>query len=109
MILRTILVVLSSLLIGAHFLRHGNLVLVPICLAVPFLLLLRKRWVLIALQCFLYLSAAVWVWYLRILVQQRILDHRPFRGVILILGSAALVTVLAGVLLNSRAVKDRYS
>lgn len=108
MALRTILVVLSSLLIGAHFLRHGNVVAVLLCLVAPFLLLLKKRWVLIVLQCFLYGAALLWLLYTRVLVHQRMLEHRPFRGVILILGSVALVTVLSGLLLNSRSMKDRY-
>lgn len=109
MVVRVILVVLSSLLIGAHFLRHGNVLMVLLCLAAPLLLLIKRRWVLIVLQCFLYGAALLWLLYARVLVHQRMLEHRSFRGVILILGSVALVTVLSGLLLNSRAMKDRYS
>ena len=60
------------------------------------------------LQFLLYGAALVWAFYMWVLVQQRIQEHLPFRGVIIILGSVTLFTVLTGLLLNARSVKERY-
>lgn len=108
MILRVILVVLSSILIGAHFLRHGNLILMLLCIAMPFLLLSRRRWVLIVMQCLLYGAALLWLFFMRVLVLQRMAEQMRFRGVIVILGSVAIFTLISGLLLNSRVMKERY-
>ena len=61
MVVRITLVCLSALLLAAHFLRWGNLVLVAISLALPFLLLVRRRWALRTVQAALFAGAAVWL------------------------------------------------
>jgi hypothetical protein len=38
---------LASLILGAHFLRDGHMLFVLLCLLFPFLLLIRRRWVLL--------------------------------------------------------------
>jgi hypothetical protein len=50
MILRLIAFFIASLLLAAHFLRDGSLGLVVVSLLVPLFLLIRKWWILIALQ-----------------------------------------------------------
>lgn len=100
--------VLASLLLGAHFLREGRLLMVLLCIAAPFLLMHKKRWVLAALQVFAYAAAAVWIYTAIDLVNKRILAGEPFRGVIIILGSVTLFTIVAGLLLNLRGIRDRF-
>ena len=107
-ILQSVMFSLASLLLGAHFLRGGNLLPVLICIAAPFLLLHRKRWVLIALQAFAYFAAAIWIYTAIDLVNKRLLAGEPFRGVIIILGSVTLFTAAAGLLMNLRGMKDRF-
>lgn len=108
MILRITPLVVSAFLLGAHFLRQGNLTLVGLCLAVLSLLWVKKWWSLLVLQLFTYLGAIIWASTAIALIQQRIALGEPWVRVAVILGVVTLVSVLAGLLLNTTAVKERY-
>jgi hypothetical protein len=107
-ILRIIPFVIASFLLAAHFLRNGSLLFALVSILVPLLLLIRKWWILTALQVFCYAAAAVWVYTAVLIVQERMMYARPWGVAVLILGSVALFTIAAAALLNSRAVKDKY-
>lgn len=108
MALRIGIYVIAALLLAAHFLRQGNLAPVVLCLCAPLLFLHRKRWTLIALQLLAYGAAASWVVFAVRLVQLRQQTGRSWTLAAIILGAVALVTLLAGLLLNSRAIRERY-
>src|SRR5512133_3735116 len=108
MALRTGLFITAALLLAAHFLRLGNLVLVALCLCAPLLLLYRRRWVLIVSQLLAYGAAASWIVSAARLVEARLQSGQPWKLAAIILGAVALVTLLAGLLLNSRTVRERY-
>jgi hypothetical protein len=108
MALRIGLFITAALLLGAHFLRQGNLVLVAMCLGAPLLLLYRKRWVLIVSQLLAYGAAASWIVSAARLVEFRQQSGQPWTLAAIILGAVALITLLAGLLLNSRPVRERY-
>ncbi len=109
MVLRISLFVVAALLLGAHFLRAGNLALVALCLAAPLMFLHRRRWSLIVLQLLAYGAAATWIAVAIELVRQRQQLGQPWTIATVILGTVALFTFLAGMLLNSRAINRRYS
>ena len=75
---------------------------------VPLLLLIKKRWSLILVQLSAYAAAVVWVYTTIHLVQERMISARPWSGAVIILSIVALFSVFAGLLLNSRKVKERY-
>ena len=102
------LFVLAALLLGAHFLRLGNLGLVALCLATPLLFAWRKRWSLILLQFMAYGASVSWVVTTIELIRLRHWAGRPWLLAAAILGTVALFTFLAGLLLNSRALRERY-
>jgi hypothetical protein len=108
MALRISLFITAAVLLGAHFLRAGNLALVALCLAAPLLFLHRKRWSLIVLQALAYSAAATWMAVAIELVRLRQQLGQPWTLAVMILGSVALFTLLAGLLLNSRAIRERY-
>jgi hypothetical protein len=108
MALRLGLFITAALLLGAHFLRLGNLVLVALCLCAPLLFLHRKRRVLIVLQLLAYGAAATWIVAAVSLVESRLQSGQPWTLAAIILGGVALFTLLAGLLLNSRVVRERY-
>jgi hypothetical protein len=108
MTLRVSLYVLAALLLDAHFLRAGNLAMTALCLAAPLLFLWRNRWSLIALQCLAYGAAVTWIVAAIQLVQTRQQLGQAWTAAVIILGSVALFTLLAGLLLNSRAIRERY-
>ena len=109
MALRIVLYVIAALLLGAHFLREGNVVAVAFCAAAPLLFLLRRFWTLIVLQVMAYSAAGIWLLTALHLIDQRQLEGRPWTTAALILGAVALLSVLAGLLLNSKAIRERYS
>jgi hypothetical protein len=109
MILRISLFAIAAALLGAHFLRAGNLALVALCIAAPLLFFWRKRWSLIALQLMAYGAAANWVAVAVRMVHVREHFGRPWTAAALILGSVALYTLVAGLLLNSRSIRERYA
>jgi hypothetical protein len=108
MALRISLFITAAVLLAAHFLRAGNLALVALCLAAPLLFLHRRRWCLIALQVLAYAAAVNWILVAVELVRLRQQLGQQWTIAALILGTVALLTLLAGLLLNSRAMRERY-
>jgi hypothetical protein len=108
MILRILPLILSFLLLGAHFFRGGNIILTAVCILLPLLLLFKKRWILLLLRGLIYCGALVWVHTAVVLVQQRILLGIPWMRMILILLGVTVLTLYAGFLLSSDTIKQRY-
>jgi hypothetical protein len=108
MAMRVALLSLAALLLGAHFLREGNYLLVAACVATPLLFLWRKRASLIALQVMAYAAAATWIVVARRLVEVRQQTGRSWTAAVVILGAVALFTLVAGLMLNSRAITQRF-
>ena len=109
MVLRISLYTATALLLGAHFLRAANLVAAVMCAAAPLMLLWNRRWIPIVLQVLAYGAAGIWVVTALHLVNQRILEGRDWTLSAVILGAVVLLTVLAGLLLNSGVSRNRYS
>jgi ABC-type Fe3+-siderophore transport system permease subunit len=108
MILRVLPFILAFLLLAAHFFRSAHLTLVALCLLTPLLLLIKKRSILIFLQCLAYVGALIWVRTAYVLVHQRIGMAEPWGRMVLILSGVAVFTFLAGYLLNSDLLKQHY-
>ena len=108
MSVRISLFVIAALLLAAHFFRVGNFLLVTLCLATPLLFLYRKRWSLILLQLTAYIATASWLWTALQLVALRQQAGRPWTAAALILGTVAWFTLVAGLLMNSRCMRERY-
>jgi hypothetical protein len=108
MVLRVIPVIIAALILAAHFLRAGNFVVMAACLLAPLLLLIRERWSLIVLQVLAYVGAGLWLTTILEILQQRLRLGLPWTRLVLILGGVALFTLIAGLLLNSAAVKEKY-
>ena len=106
--LRVFLVVLAALLVAAHFLRAAATLPILVCLAAPFLLMVRKRWALRTVQFMTVAGAGIWMVTLGHIVQQRVAEGRSWTVAAIILGSVAAYTLLTGGLLNHSVVKDRY-
>ncbi len=105
---RISLFVVAALLLGAHFLRASNWPAMALCLAAPLLFFYRRRLSLIALQLLAYCAAGIWIGVAIQLVQVRQQSGQSWTIGAAILGSVALYTLLAGLLLNSRAIRERY-
>src|SRR5437763_11280049 len=91
----------SSLLIAAHFLRTGNILVTIICLAAPLLLLIRKPAVRMGVQIMLVIAAVEWVRTAFMIAQERAADGAPVTRMFVILGSVALFTLLSAIPLRT--------
>lgn len=82
--------------------------MVALSLATPLLFLHKKSWSLWVLQLAAYGATANWLLAALLLVQMRQQIGRPWTTAALILGVVALLTLLAGLLLNARCMRERY-
>jgi hypothetical protein len=108
MIARIVLYVIASWLIAAHFLRAGNPVAVALCLAVPLLFFVRRRWSLLLLQVLAYAAAVAWLGTAWQIAAARRVFGEPWLRATLILLAVAAVSMLAGLLLRGRVMRQRY-
>jgi hypothetical protein len=101
-------VVLSLIILGAHFMRYGNAVGVVGALVLIALLIVRRPWVARLLQVVLILGALEWVHTIYELVQVRAAHGQPFTRMTVILGVVAAVTFLSALLFQAPALKKVY-
>ncbi len=81
---------------------------VALCLAVPLLFLVRRRWSLLALQGLAYVAAAIWLVTAWQIAATRMSFGAPWLRAAAILVVVAAVTALAGGLLHSNVMRLRY-
>lgn len=108
-VLRLLPVVISFLLLAAHFLRAGQLVVVVLLIALLLLLFVRKYWVPWVIQVVLLLGAVEWVITLYSVAQLRIAVGAPWTRMAIILGAVALFTALSSLVFRTDALKNRFS
>lgn len=82
--------------------------MVALSLVTPLLFLYKRPWSLVLLQLAAYGATVNWLIAALLLVQMRQQIGRPWTAAAVILGAVALLTLLAGLLLNSRAMRERY-
>lgn len=105
MIPRIIPSVIACILLGAHFLRAGNIALTLVVALFPLILSFKSRWAWLAVQYMDYLGAMVWSVTALGIIQERVAMGRAWGVSAVILGSAAIFSVFAGVLLRSCGLK----
>ena len=108
MIFTIIPLIVSCLFLGAHFLRSANSIISVLCLLMPFLLLIKKRWILYIIQIFTYIGGGIWLNTTIFLIRKRLTMGLPWHKPAIILGAIAVFTVFSGLLLNLKVVKEKY-
>ena len=93
--MRYVPVAVSALLLAAHFLRDGNFALVAIALALPFLLLVRKRWAVRVVQAALLVGSLMWIATAIRIGEARQAIGAPSARMFAILGVVAAFTAIA--------------
>lgn len=99
---------LSALVLGAHFLRAGNLGLLLASLALIALMFVRRPWAARIIQVGLLLGALEWLRALIVLVTLRMQTGEPFTRLAIILGSVAVVSVASTLLSRTRRLRQRF-
>jgi len=103
-----VLVVLSLVVLGAHFMRYGNSIGIFGSLALVALLIVHRPWVARLMQVVLFLGALEWVRTLYELVQVRAVHGQPFIRMVVILGVVVAVTFCSALLFQTPALKKIY-
>jgi hypothetical protein len=106
--LQLVPVVLSLIVLGAHFLRAGSLILVAGVLCLLGLLGVRRPWAARTVQVALLLGALEWARTLVSLVGQRAQAGQPMTRLALILGGVALVTGLSALMFRAGRLRAWY-
>lgn len=106
--LRLLPVILSTLVLGAHFFRGGNVLVVACVVGFLFLLLVRKPWVAYAYQAVLVIGAAEWIRTALEIMRRRQAMGEPWTRMAIILGVVAVITAASALVFRSRALRERY-
>jgi len=107
-VLRLLPVILSLLLLAAHFYRAGLVPLTVLCVVLPLLLFLRRSWVPLLFQVLLPLGALEWLRALYGFAAMRIAFGEPWLRLAIILGTVALFTGLSGLVFRNGKLRTFY-
>jgi len=103
-----ILIILSLVLMAAHFLRVGIWVFSVLCLLLPFLLFLKRPITARIFQAVLFLSALEWIRTIYILISHRIDAGQDWIRSAIILGAVTLFTLGAACVFFGKNLKSVY-
>ncbi len=98
-------VILSAVLLAAHFSRSGSPALVLASLAFPLLLLVRRPWSARTVQVLLLLGGIEWLRTAWRLASRRAASGEPWGRLVLILGTVALVAFASALVFRSRSLR----
>ncbi len=101
-------VVISLVVLAAHFLRGGNIVMVIAVFGLLALLVVRRRWVAQLVQMGLILGAVEWVITIIRLVAWRSETGQPVLRLVFILGGVALLTALSALVFRTARLRKWY-
>ena len=101
--IRLLPLLLSALVLAAHFYRMGNLGFVAFVLVLPLLLITRERWAVRVVQVGLVLAAAEWIRTAISIAQIRAASGAPATRMFVILGCVAAFTALSALPLKRLA------
>ena len=101
-------IVLSLLVLAAHFLRGGSLGIAVLVLGLLGLLFIRQTWVVRLMQVVLVLGALEWTRTLVVLAMRRSEQGQPFLRMTLILGGVVAVTLISALLFETKRMRGVY-
>jgi general stress protein CsbA len=101
-------VILSLLILAAHFYRAGNLILVVLMAVSPLLLFIRSSWIVRIIQVELIIGGIEWIRTILRLVNIRQAHNLPWERLAVILGSVAAFTILSALVFNFNGLRSRF-
>jgi len=105
---RALPVLLSAVLLAAHFFRAGRPGLTSVCLVFPAILLIRHRWPARLVQIALVLGSLEWVRTLVVLASHRHAMGDPWTRMAIILGAVAVLTAASALVFRMKGLRERY-
>jgi len=79
------------------------------CFFILFLLFIKKKWCIIVIQIFTYGGVIVWIQTLIELINLRIDTGEPWLRMTFILIVIIILTLISGLLLNTKIIKEKYN
>lgn len=101
-------VVLSVIVLGAHFMRDGNQAGVVGAVVLLALLFIRRRWVARLTQAVLFLGTLEWIRTIHLLTEMRAAQGQPFGRMVVILCFVAAFTFCSAWLFQTATLKKTY-
>jgi len=101
-------VVLSSLLLGAHFLRHGQYLLMLIGFIPLVALLIRHPFAVRVVQAVMVFGIIVWARTAYLLIRVRIANGFPYTILALIMGGVILLAILSLFVFRAKTLREFY-
>jgi len=102
-------VLLSAIVLGAHFLRAGEIELMVLSLAAMALLLVRRRWAAILVQIVLALGALEWLRTMLFVISMRQSVGAPWTRLAVILGAVTVFTLASALVFFTPQLSRRYA
>jgi hypothetical protein len=102
------IVVVSLILLGAHFLRYGNVFGLAASLVLIGLLFVRSPWAARIIQLGLVLGAIEWGHTLYELVQMRMAQGAPVARMVAIIGTVIVVTLASALVFQTKTMGRMY-
>jgi NAD-dependent dihydropyrimidine dehydrogenase PreA subunit len=99
---------LSSIIMAAHFSRANQTGLALVCLLLPFLLFIKRRWVVKVFQVLLLIGTIEWIATTLRIVHIRQAQGQAWTRLLIILGSVALFTALSALVFETKSLKQRF-
>lgn len=109
MLIRLAPIILSALLLAAHFSRHDTPVLIVLSLLFPLVLLIRRPWAARLVQGVLVLGALEWIRTLVVLTRARQATGDDWVRMAAILGVVAAVTFASALVFWIPKVREWYA
>jgi hypothetical protein len=107
-ILKLLPVILSFLLLAAHFYRSEMFILSIFSLLIPFTLFIKSKWIPGIIQIILILGSFEWLRTTILFVAERKMANMPWIRLCIILVSVALFTALTGLVFKIKSIKEIY-
>lgn len=107
-LIRLFPVILSFLILAAHFSRINQSLLGLFALAFPFLLLIKKAWIPKLVQITLLLGSFEWIRSMYFYIEAYEQTGKSWTRLALIIGGVALFTALSALVFKIKSVKNKY-
>lgn len=104
-----LLPILSSILLAAHFSRIQNDWLALFALLFPFILLIKRGWILRIYQVYMLAGGIIWIDRALYLRQLRLNNNEPWLRLAIILFGVALITVVSALILQKKKIHHIYT
>jgi hypothetical protein len=101
-------IILSIVVLAAHFLREGSLTASLCLLSLLPLLALHYRWIARLVQGVLFFGVIRWMLTIAELVRFRAATGQPYTRMMIILAVVALITAISALLFQTRRAQTRY-